>query len=58
MTLEEKNTIDEKKIQMGFSIPESSTEKEDDEKRISLMEEKTEEGTPEKPSQEDGGIPE
>jgi len=58
MTLEEKNTLDEEKIQMGFSIPESTTEKENDEKRISVMDEKTEEGTPEKPSQEDGGIPE
>jgi hypothetical protein len=58
MTLEEKNTMDEKKIQMGFSIPDSTTEKEDNEKRISVMDEKTEEGPDEKPSQEDGGISE
>lgn len=58
MTLEEKNTMDKKKIQMGFSIPESRTEKEGNEKRISVMDEKTEESPGEKPPQPDGGLPE
>ncbi|MBN8570674.1 MAG: hypothetical protein J0M18_13695 [Ignavibacteria bacterium] len=55
MEAEKKEKIEKEKIDMGFSIPDSSTEKEDDKRRIEVMDEKVEEGTPERPSQEDGG---
>jgi hypothetical protein len=58
MDTEQKEDIEKEKIQVGFSIPDGSTEKEDDKKRIEVMDEKVEEGTPERPSQEDGGKPE
>jgi hypothetical protein len=55
MDTEKKEKIDNEKIDVEFSIPESDTEKESDKKRIDVMDEKVEEGTPERPSQEDGG---
>ncbi len=46
---------DTEKIEMGFSIPDTETTSESDKKRVEVMDEKLEEGTKEKPSQEDGG---
>lgn len=55
MDTEKREEIDREKIEIGFSIPDSGTEKEDNKKRIEVMDEKVEEGTPERPSQKDGG---
>jgi len=55
MDTEKKENIDKEKIEVGFSIPDSDSEKESDKKRIEVMDEKVAEGTPERPSQEDGG---
>ena len=58
MEAEKKEKIDNEKIEIGFSISDTDTKKEADEKRIELMDEKVEEGTPERPTQEDGRKPE
>lgn len=55
MEAEKKEKIDKDKIEIGFSVPDTDTKKEADKKRIELMDEKVEEGTPERPTQEDGG---
>ncbi|MBN8571386.1 MAG: hypothetical protein J0M18_17320 [Ignavibacteria bacterium] len=55
MEAEKKEKIEKEKIELGFSVPDTDTKKEADEKRIKVMDEKVEEGTPERPTQEDGG---
>lgn len=55
MEAEKKEKIEKEKIELGFSVPDTDTKKEADKRRIEVMDEKVEEGTPERPSQEDGG---